>query len=243
MREWTQCIPTMKHLFALIATLPLVVLARAQAPAELSGDFSSSFRSFGNAPEGQYGSATLRLNTSPHGSVFVSAASGATGLTAAAGKTVVFGGNDIELGAQYCAGSRGLGGAVGVSFPGTAANTSAVTYHLFQQIGDGFAVGLEGFSGTFGVLAAQISEDTKLRGNFSFHAGISLPLSGYSTVSLNTGDEVRTVLLDAALKLSFDSANSLSIGITNRLGDTTMFSLSSPVGNRYGYVISYGAKF
>lgn len=233
----------MKYLASLIIIWPLASLASAEQTSPLSGSFTSSIRSFGYDPEGNYGSGTLRIETSPLATVYVSGSSGISGSVPSGGKNVLFGGTDIEVGIRYRTGEHGLAGAVGVSFASTYLSSADLTFGLSYGMGSGFSVGVAGFSGSRAVSALQVDKLTHLGGRLSLALSASAAFSGYTTVSANTGRNIRTLLYDAELQYALDDETTLSIGVTDRLGDTTMFSLSSPVGNRSGLVASFGVKF
>lgn len=235
---------TMRYLIGLLASVSLTSLVSAQAAGELTKEFKTSFTSFAGSPEGNYGSGSLKIEATPNTWITLLGTTGRVGTSLAGGKTVHFGGRDLELGVGYKDVERHLVYGVGLSFPTTFVQSSPeLTYGVFYVCKGGLSGGLTGFTGSSAVHAVELDEDLDLGNRWSLHSGASWVYSGNSTVSSNSGNDIRTLLVDSELIYAADKNVSLSVGLTNRLGDTTRFSLASPVGNHYGVVIACGVKF
>ena len=233
---------------ALASFLSVVLAPTSKAPPvqseRLNLDVSATYRTFGNSPEGSYGSGRLAMSGYENFELFIIGSGGTKGSTMANGQTIFFGGDDIELGfLAHNAGSP-LTYGVGLDFPSVFNRSSAVvTYTAMYALTKGTSLGVRGYLGGSGVAAVMLTHDMDLSDRLSAHFGAGTLVAGNSTISTSSANAIRQVLAEADLRYKLNETSSMYVGLTNTLGDSTRFSLASSVGNRFGVVVGLKVRF
>jgi hypothetical protein len=122
---------------------------------------------------------------------------------------------------------------------GHKALTANATYSLNSHA----AIGLRGFTGRQGVWAITGQYVHPISSKLDAVLDLAVPFCGHTSISANTGDEVRQLLFTAKVVRQVNSTTSIVAGLSNQLGDSTRFALAGPVGDQISLVVGARVKF
>lgn len=214
-------------------------------PAMNSWSLRGDIRGFGQDEKTLYGSLELNGGFSNGFGVAVRGTVSKFLNLVTPGFTIRHGGSDMEAMLKYApAQVKGLMVGAGVSLPNTPAQNNAFAtaeamYHA-PTTGVDVYLGAKGvfrkdstLAGICGGFDAHIAQGTDFIGD------LTVPVTGHNTYSTSTGAQERHVVYGAALRFTPQMVQmrqnvSFDLGVTNGLGGTTGFSLTSALGNSIG---------
>ena len=164
------------------------------------------------------------------------------------GNSIRHGGNDLELAAKY-GGQHGIGGLIGVSFPGTPAqNTGAMTLGAMAATGAGRSATVyinprAVFLDNNTICGIGIGARAKLSSSLSVIGDWTPIVSGDNTRDTTSGARRRSDLYGIAVRYTSTNGQfAFDLGYANGTGSTTGFGLTPGLGGDGAFYFSITAR-